>query len=185
MFDPKSDYALNKKDQEAIVYPSATGVHIRLTREDFASDEEFRFWKDFSDDDYKDIESAGRSYYDNCIPLTDTLKSTGLSAEGAFFAPLLKAEQKEQKIALLQQVKDVLTKTQYHRLWLYYVQSMTMEEIAAVENVAHQNISKSIRAAQKKIKNFFGSVEVGCKKVLFTVIGERRISPLPFKHLEN
>ena len=87
--------------------------------------------------------------------MTDTLKSTGLSAEDAFFAPLLKAEQKEQKIALLQQVKDVLTKTQYHRLWLYYVQSMTMEEIAAVENVAHQNISKSIRAAQKKIKKFF------------------------------
>ncbi|MDE7246135.1 MAG: hypothetical protein K2O18_19485, partial [Oscillospiraceae bacterium] len=44
MFDPKSDYALNKMDPEAIVYPSATGVHIRLTRENFASEEEFRFF---------------------------------------------------------------------------------------------------------------------------------------------
>lgn len=154
MFDPKSDYALNKKDHEAIVCPSATGVHIRLTRENFASEDEFQRWKAWSDDDYKDIESAGRGYYDNCIPLTEVLRSTAISAEDAFFTPLLKAEQREQKIALLQQVKDVLTEKQYHRLWLYYVQSMTVEEISVVENVAHQNISKSIRAARKKIKKF-------------------------------
>ena len=43
MLDPKSDYALNKVDKEAIVCPSATGVHTRLTREDFASEEEFLY----------------------------------------------------------------------------------------------------------------------------------------------
>ena len=158
MLDPKSDYALNKVDKEAIVCPSATGVHIRLTREDFASEEEFLRWKAWSDGDYKGIESAGRNYYDNCITLTEALKSTGTSAEDTFLAPLLKAEDKEQKTALLQQVKDVLTETQFQRLWLYYVQSMTVEEIAAVEHVAHQNISKSIRAARKKIKKFFQQV---------------------------
>ena len=47
MFNPKSEYALNKLDQDAIVCPSATGIHIRLTREDFDTEEEFRFWKDF------------------------------------------------------------------------------------------------------------------------------------------
>ena len=41
MFDTKSDFALNKFDQDAIVCRSVTGVHIRLTREDFASEEEF------------------------------------------------------------------------------------------------------------------------------------------------
>ena len=45
MFDTKSDFALNKFDKDAIVCPSATGVHIRLTREDFASEEEFLRWK--------------------------------------------------------------------------------------------------------------------------------------------
>ena len=44
MFDPKSDYALNKKDKDAIVCPSVTGVHIRLVREDFASEKEFLYW---------------------------------------------------------------------------------------------------------------------------------------------
>ena len=85
MFDSKSDYALNKKDQEAIVCPSVTGVHIRLTREDFASEEEFLRWKAGSDGDYKGIESAGRSDYDNCIPLTEDLKSTGTSARATAF----------------------------------------------------------------------------------------------------
>ena len=37
MFDRKSDYALNKQDPEAIICKSSTGVHIRLTRLDFAS----------------------------------------------------------------------------------------------------------------------------------------------------
>ena len=45
MFDRNSDYALNKKDPDAIVCKSATGIHIRLTRADFSSAEEFEKWK--------------------------------------------------------------------------------------------------------------------------------------------
>ena len=52
MFDRKSDYALNKLNPNAIVCKSATSVHIRLTREDFASEEEFLRWKEWSDNSY-------------------------------------------------------------------------------------------------------------------------------------
>ena len=45
MFDSKSDFALNKLDRDAIVCRSVTGIHIRLTREDFASEVEFLRWK--------------------------------------------------------------------------------------------------------------------------------------------
>ena len=41
MLNRKSSYALNKKDPDAIVYMDANEVIIRLTREDFASEEEF------------------------------------------------------------------------------------------------------------------------------------------------
>ena len=41
MFNSKSIYALNKKDPNAIVYPSVDGTLCRLTREDFASEAEF------------------------------------------------------------------------------------------------------------------------------------------------
>lgn len=52
MFNRKSSYALNKKDPNAIVYIDANDVIIRLTREDFASEEEFLKWKMWSDESY-------------------------------------------------------------------------------------------------------------------------------------
>lgn len=52
MFNRKSSYALNKKDPNAIVYMDANEAIIRLTREDFASEEEFLKWKSLSDADY-------------------------------------------------------------------------------------------------------------------------------------
>lgn len=154
MFDPKSDFALNKMDQEAIVCKSVTGVHIRLTREDFAGNEEFDNWKKWSDGDYYDTETAGRDYYDNCLSLSESASTIGISAEDTFFAPLLQAEQEDQRNVLLQQIKSVLTETQYRRLWIYCVNAMTVEEIAAAEHIAHQNVSKSIRAAWARIGKF-------------------------------
>ena len=123
MFDTKSDFALNKFDKDAIVCPSATGVHIRLTREDFASEEDFLRWKIWSDGDYHDIEKAGRGYYDYCISLSEA-GNTGISAEDIFIAPLLEAEQEERRAALLRQVKGLLTETQYRRLWMYRVKGI-------------------------------------------------------------
>ena len=52
MFNRKSSYALNKKDANAIVYIDANGNIIRLTHEDFASEEEFQKWKSWSDENY-------------------------------------------------------------------------------------------------------------------------------------
>lgn len=53
MYSTNSDYAVNKNDPEAIVCRSVTGGNVRLTHEDFASDEEFEKWKHWSDNDYK------------------------------------------------------------------------------------------------------------------------------------
>ena len=158
MFNTQSDYALNKLDKDAIVCPSVTGVHTRLVREDFASEDEFLYWKSLSDSDYRKIETACRDYNDNCIRLTAD-RTTGESAEDVLVTALQRAEQAERQFALLEQVRNLLTAKQYRRLWRYYIQSMTVEEISAIENVAHQNISKSIRAAKKKIKKFCGMTE--------------------------
>ena len=57
MFDKKSEYALNKHDQDSIIYISVSG-HIRLTRADFSSEEEFLKWKAWSDEDYHEREKA-------------------------------------------------------------------------------------------------------------------------------
>lgn len=60
----KSDYNLNKTDQEAIVCPSVTGELVRITRADFDSDEEFKKWKDWSDKNYHSSEKRDRTYND-------------------------------------------------------------------------------------------------------------------------
>nr|WP_325223543.1 sigma-70 family RNA polymerase sigma factor [uncultured Oscillibacter sp.] len=163
MFDTKSDFALNKFDKDAIVCPSATGVHIRLTREDFANEEEFLRWKVWSDGDYHDIEKAGRGYYDYCLSLSEA-GTTGISAEDIFIAPLLEAEQEERRAALLRQVKGLLTKTQYRRLWMYCVEGMNETRIAEAEHVGQPRICRSLRRAIKILeKNFPGRAKTGDK----------------------
>jgi DNA-binding CsgD family transcriptional regulator len=56
---------------------------------------------------------------------------------------------------MVSQIRDKLTETQFRRLWMYYVGGMTVDEIGRIEGIRHQNISKSIGSAMKKIKKFF------------------------------
>ena len=160
MFDSKSDYALNKKELEAIVCKSVEGVHIRLTHKDFASEEEFLRWKAWSDSDYHDTEKAGRDYYDYGLPLDAGMDIGSVpSSETIFFDAIENAAAEEEltqkNIRLISQLKSELTETQYRHLWMYHALGMTVEEISAAEGTTHQNISKNIRAAWKKIKKFF------------------------------
>ena len=81
MFNRKSSYALNKKDPNAIVYMDANEAIIRLTREDFASEEEFLKWKSLSDADYHASEKEDHVYAS--LSLVSRLSLAGGNA--AFF----------------------------------------------------------------------------------------------------
>ena len=161
MFDTKSDFALNKFDKDAIVCPSATGVHIRLTREDFASEEEFLRWKVWSDGDYHDTEKEGRGFYDNGIPLDPRVDKLGAvpSVEADILTMLDAAEasveQTRRTAALIEQIKSCLTGTQYRRLWMLYAQKMNVTAIAKAEGISKASASRSISAALKNISAFF------------------------------
>ena len=154
MFDAKSDFALNKLDRDAIVCRSVTGVHIRLTREDFASEEEFLYWKKLSDSDYHKRELAG--WNDSRSLSLETQRDCPLmSAEDIVFAPYLAAEQAEQRRRLLEQVRRCLTEKQYRRLCLYYLEGKTEAEIAVVEGISQQCVSRSLIAGAKIVEKFF------------------------------
>ena len=56
MYNKKSDYAINKRNPDAIVYTDADKNEIKLTRDDFTSEEEFLRWKAWSDAEYKQAE---------------------------------------------------------------------------------------------------------------------------------
>ena len=155
MFDAKNDYSLNKSDPDAIVYRSSDGVHIRLTREDFDSEEEFLRWKNWSDDYYHTMVKTGRGYDDYCISLIEATDAKLPSAEDVMLAPMLEAENNERRAALLEMVKSSLTSKQYHRLWMYCLQGMTEAEIARQEGVGQQRISNSLVSGKKIVEKFF------------------------------
>ena len=160
MFDAKSDFALNKLDRDAIVCRSVTGVHIRLTREDFASEEEFLRRKVWSDGDYYDTEKDGRGFYDNGLPLDPRVDKLGAvpSIEADILAALdaaeASAEQARRTAALIEQIKSCLTGTQYRRLWMLYARKMNVTAIARAEGISKASASRSISAALKNISAF-------------------------------
>ena len=139
MFNTRTDFSLNKFDKTAIVCQSVSGPNIRLTREDFASEEEFIYWKSWSDSDYKDA----------CLSLEDQYGIQVPSAEDVVLAPYIEAEQRERRRRMLEQVRSSLTSKQYHRLWMYHVDHLSIPEIAAVEKVSPRAIYACFEIIEK------------------------------------
>lgn len=162
MFDNRSDYAQNKRDKDSIVYISVTGP-VRLTRADFPSEAEFLKWKRWSDGDYHAAEKAGRCHSDNCLPLMAEyldLIASGLSVEDELFLRLAEAEAEAERARTcalqMVQIRSCLTQKQFRRLWLLCVEEMSVEAVATAEDVTHQNVSKSIIKARKKLHKILG-----------------------------
>ena len=161
MFDKKSEYALNKHDQDSIIYISVSG-RIRLTRADFSSEEEFLKWKAWSDADYHQTEKEGRSFNDNRVALDDYLDVVGAvqSAEDEFFSELLKADAQAEEKALrekrLAALKAILNAKQYRRIWLYYAERKSVTEIARLEGVTKASVSLPCQGNQKNFKKVRG-----------------------------
>ncbi len=91
---------------------------------------------------------------DNTLPLeglADEAAAVG-SAEDEFIYRQCECERKELRRLLMTGFDTCLTVTQRRRLWLYCVDGLTEKQIANAENVAHQNISKAIALAKKKLK---------------------------------
>lgn len=161
MFNKKSDYALNKRDKDSIIYISVTGP-VRLTRADFPSEAEFLKWKRWSDGDYHATEKAGRGESDNCLPLVveflDCIASAP-SVEDKLIQRLTDAEAEAERARrcaeLMAAIRSRLTEKQFRRLWMLHVDGMTVTGIAISESVSKASISKSIGSAEKIIRTFF------------------------------
>ena len=156
MFKKDSLYSINKKNPDAVVYKFANGEESRITRADFATEEEFLAFKKWSDEDLhiedkRDVLAGIRQ-----VSIDDI-------SEAAIAVPAVdvamerqhqRAEQRRKASDMVVQLKDKLTETQFRRLWMYHVEGKTEEEIAEIEGVAQQQVSKAILAAEKKIKKF-------------------------------
>jgi len=156
MFNIQSDYALNKARKDAIICKSVTGQHTELTRENFSSEEEFQQWKTWSDDDYHKAENDGRND-DDCYSLDMNRDAAGLSLEDELISALDRAssEKLRNKATATQvaAIKNILTQTQYRRLWMYCVEGLSMTEIAVREHVSLARVYNCLTDAYKRIVN--------------------------------
>ena len=156
MFDPKSDYALNKMAPDAIVYKDAAGEVTRLTQADFPSLEEFQRWKTWSDENYHDTEKASHVYYNHTRSLHGlSEKAVAVpSPEDTMIEDQEQQERRELRRMLMKGLDSCLTQTQRRRLWLYCVDGLTVRQIAEAENVKHPSIIECLTAAKEKLQNF-------------------------------
>lgn len=154
MFNKNSIYALNKKDPDAIVYPSATGQLVRITRADFPSEEEFLAFKAWSDENFHKEDNRDVVEGKHLVSIDDISESAlAVPASDVIMErQLARAEQKKKASDMVVKLKDKLTETQFRRLWMYYVDGMTIDEIGEKEGVSHQAVSLNIQSAIKKIK---------------------------------
>ena len=156
MVNKNSIYALNKKDPDAIVYPSANGKLIRVTREDFPSEEEFLAFKKWSDENFHEEEKLDHREANHILSVDDLSEAAlaGPAADVLLERQHERAEKRKIASDMVVKLKDKLTDIQFRRLWMYCVEGKTEQQIAEIEGVDQQRISKSILAAKKKIKKF-------------------------------
>ena len=150
MFNTNSDYAINKLDTDAIVCRSVTGQLLRITREDFNSDEEFEKWKSWSDSDYHETELSDRAYSDR---KTEFAIARHLEAQDTDWLTMeLKASDKGQRTQLIERMREFLTDVQFKRLWQRYAEGRELADIAAAEGVSVTAVANSIERAVKRVK---------------------------------
>ncbi len=157
MYNKISLYALNKKNSDAIVYKDAYGNLTYITRDDIGDDALFLSLKSWSDENLHMEEKQDHREANHTI-LSDSLSETALavpSVESCIEQKLNRTEQFLNSKRMVRQIKNHLTDNQFRRLWMYHVDRMTVEEIAKREGIRHQNVSKSISQAIRKIKKLF------------------------------
>lgn len=157
MFKKDSLYSINKKNPDAVVYKFANGEESRITRADFATEEEFLAFKAWSDEDLhiedkREVLAGIRQV--SIEDISDAAIATP-AVDVVMEHQLQRSEQRRKVSELVVQLKDKLTEKQFRRLWMYCVDGKTEQQIAEIEGVDQQRISKSILAAKKKIKKFF------------------------------
>lgn len=164
-FNRISIYALNKKDPDAIVYPTADGKIVRVTREDFPSEADFLAIKAWSDENFHEEENLDHRESNHTLSM-DNLSEAALAVPAADVTMVQRQDKKEKRRKekeLVVSLKDKLTETQFRRYWMYHVEGLDTYEIGRLESATHQAVCKSLAGAEEKIKKFISdSSKKGC-----------------------
>lgn len=174
MFDTNTQYALNKRNANAIVYVDAFGEKTEISPEALG-EASFAQWKALIDNDLHEEEKADHIYHDHIIPIGDLgLEGYAVPDHETF---LIEEEERRERAELRTQAGiaffTCLTDIQQERMWMFAIEGMTLRQIAAVEGVSHQKINTSIYKARKNILTFLQ--KGGCQMPVFAAYSERTI----------
>ena len=156
MFNRKSSYALNKKDVNAIVYIDANENIIRLTREDFDSEEEFQKWKSWSDENYHTednrdvVEGKHNMSIDDLSEAALAIPAIDVVMDRQYENPT--AQNGFRNGSQIREQADGTRSADFG----YFVDGIPLMKIERLRGISHQNISRaSVR--NEKIKKIFVS----------------------------
>jgi len=158
MFYSKSIYALNKKDRDAIVYEDSDGSLIRLTRENFPSQEEFLRFKAWSDENYHDVECECHAYSDNTLFLEgiSEMAVAVASVEDSFVAEIEEQDRKAICCLLMSSIAECLTDLQRRRMWMVWMAFPPMQlpkERAPLNRIYPDHFWRPKRKLENILKN--------------------------------
>ena len=157
MFYTNSIYARNKKDKTAIIYLDANRRSIRLTADDFASEQEFMRWKAWSDEDFHVEEKQDHRYTSHTLMLDamgdHVMRVT--SPEESLLEEWIQQARRQICAEMVVTLQEKLTEKQFRRIWMRYVDGLLIKEIATAEHVTGSRITESIISAKKKARKIF------------------------------
>lgn len=134
----------------------ANGKITKLTADNFASEKEFRNWKNWSDMKYHTADNKDHrfqrhtyalEYYENSV-------STDPGMEERMEEEENRREQIQYALEQTAWIKEILSETQFRRLWMRYVDGLKLREIAEIESVSRPCVSDSILSAKSKIFHY-------------------------------
>ena len=158
-----SDYALNKKNTEAVVYRFADGKILEITLADYIDEnpgktaEDFIALKTLSDTDYyerdkEDYRITRKNLSIHGLEETETCAGDSLEEE-VIEQPEREALENERRELALKAL-ETLTEIQRRRYLMYHANGLTTREIAEKEGTSQRTVMDSIQWAEKKIKKF-------------------------------
>lgn len=154
MFNNHSDYALNKKHKDSIIYTGNDGSIIHIHCNDFSSPQEFLFWKSWSDENYRQIDNAESYYHRHNVSLyISDIQAFTPSPEEIMINRMDNENKNKITMHLINTLHNILSKKQFRRIWFYYGLGLKVRHIAKIEGVTHPKIVKSIQSAKKKISD--------------------------------
>lgn len=172
----KTDYAINKTNEDAIVYKFADGTIKHITVNDFGGDvEAFRKWKAISDKDYYAEDRKASNISKKEVPLSaagDLEKYSTPHLEDEYFGKLEEMELSSEMIVFI----SSLTEIQKRRLFLLVFKKMDIVKIAECEGVHFTSVYETFTNIENKLKKISKTpLKNGKKKTLSERINSLRV----------